>query len=270
MIKNTLMEINENIKKMGVVGAIRKFIKKCNTEVVVKSSREINQILRKASGVIVANHPAEADVLAILAAVKKRKDIYLIINSSLKKIIPELDKHLIPVFIYNKSIESFEGKLKMKIVEIFHKVAKHSLQEERDKNIKSINRAINKINKGGLVIIFPDGSDEKHGWFNGIGHMIHGIKNEKSFVIRAYIQGTSNWDYLRLIPFMGRFMPKFKISFAKPIKIVDIKKNNPKEITANLEDKYWKWRGCLQLWSKFSRNNLWLKMLFIFLINKPY
>ncbi|MDD4937611.1 MAG: 1-acyl-sn-glycerol-3-phosphate acyltransferase [Candidatus Shapirobacteria bacterium] len=270
MVKNTLTEINKNIKKLGVVGAVRKFIKKCNTQIVVQSSREINQILKKASGIIVANHPAQADVLAILAAVKKRKDIYLIIDSSLKKIIPELDKHLIPVFIYNKPIRSLGDKLKMKIVEVFYKIPKYPPDKERQKNIKSINRAIKKINNGGLVIIFPDGGNPKHNWFNGVGRMIYGIKNEKSVVIRAYIEGTSNWDYLRLIPFIGKFLPKFKISFAKPIKIVDMKKNDPKEITLGLENKYWKWRGCFQLWSKLSRNNLWLKMLFIFLINKPY
>ena len=270
MIKNTLMEINENIKNIGVVGAVRKFVKKCNTEIVVQSSQEINKILKKASGIIVVNHPAEADVLAILAAVKKREDIYLIINSSLKKIIPQLDKHLIPVFIYNKSMESFDDRLRMKIIELFHKVEKRSIEEERKKNIKSINRAIEKINKGGLVIIFPDGGNGKHDWFNGIGHMVCGIKNKESFVIRAYIEGTSNWDYLRLIPFVGKFMPKFKVNFAKPIKVGDIKKENPKETTVGLEKKYWKWTGGVWLWSKLSKNNLWLRMLFIFLINKPY
>jgi 1-acyl-sn-glycerol-3-phosphate acyltransferase len=270
MIKNTLLEINENIKNIGVVGAVKKFVKKCNTEVIIQSSQEINKILKKASGVIVVNHPAEADVLAILAAIKKRKDIYLIINSNLKKIIPELDKHLIPVFIYNKAMESFDGRLKTKILGIFHKLSKYSIEEERQKNIKSINKAINKINKGGLVIIFPDGGNKKHDWFNGIGHMVHGIKNDKSFVIRAYVEGTSNWDYLRLLPFIGRFLPKFKVSFAKPIKVEDIKKENPKETTVGLENKYWKWRGGVWLWSKLSKNNLWLRMLFIFLINKPY
>lgn len=269
MISNTLTEINKNIKKVGVVGAIGKFMNKCNTEVVVQSNQEINQVLEKASGVIVANHPAEADVLAILAAVKKRKDIYLIINSSLKNIIPELDKHLIPVFIYNKAIESFEGRLKMKILGWFHKMPKYSPQEEREKNIESINKAIKKINNGGLVIIFPDGGDKKHDWFNGIGHLIHGIKNKKSFVIRAYIEGTSNFDYLRLIPFIGKLLPKFKISFAKPIKIDEVKKNDPKETTTHLENKYWRWRGGFWLWSKLSKNYLWLRVLFIFLINKP-
>jgi len=269
MINNTLTEINRNIKKMGMVKAINRFMNKCNTEVVVQRSQEINQILKNASGVIVANHPAEADVLAILSAVKKRKDVFLIINSNLKNIIPELDKHLIPVFIYNKAVESFEGKVKMKMLDVLHKMPKYSPQEEKEKNIESINEAIEKVNKGGLVIIFPDGGDKKHGWFFGVGHLIHGIKNEKSFVIRAYIEGTSNFDYLRLIPIVGKFLPKFKISFAKPIKINEIKKDNPKETTTHLENKYWKWRGVFWLWSKLSKNNLWLKMLFIFLINKP-
>jgi 1-acyl-sn-glycerol-3-phosphate acyltransferase len=269
MIKWLVNSLNKNISEMGVVLTMRKIMNKCNTKVVVKSSKEIDQVLKKMSGIVVANHPAEADVLAILAAVKNRKDIYIIINSGFKKIIPELDKHLIPVFIYNKAVESFEGKLKMKILGIFSKVAKYSPEEEHKKNIISVNEAIEKINEGGLVIIFPDGGDKRHDWFNGIGHLIYGVKNKKSFVIRAYIEGTSNWDYLRLIPFIGRFLPKFKISFAKPIKINEIKENNPREITANLERSYWKWRGCFHLWSKLSKNYLWLRMLFLFFITKP-
>lgn len=271
MIKKLVSYLNGCISEHGVVLAMRKFLSKCNTKVEIKSNKEIDKVLKKLSGVVVANHPAESDVMAILSAVKNRKDVFLVITSSFRSLIPELDKHLIPVYISNRITESFEGKIKFKILNRLNKTPIYTPEEEHKKNIESINKAIEKVNNGGLVIIFPNGGDKKHNWFNGIGHLIHGVKNkEESFIIRAYIEGTSTWDYLRLLPLIGKFLPKFKISFANPLRMDTIQKENPKATTVNLENKYWNWRGSVKLWTKVSKNYAWLRMLFIFLISKPY
>lgn len=271
MIKALVKRINNNVYTDGAVVAMRKFFRRCNTEVIVKSNKEINKILRSYSGIVVANHPAEADALAILSAVKNRKDVFLIINSSLKQIIPELDRYLIPVYIYNKSIETLEGRIKLKILSWFHKTPKYSREEEHQKNIESINMAIEKVNKGGLVIIFPDGGNKRADWFSGVGHLIHGIKNkENKFVIRAHIEGTSNWDYLRLLPGVGKILPKFKVTFSKPLRMDTIEAENPKMTTTNLENKYWNWIGSKHLWIKLSKHYAWMRVLFLFLVTKPY
>lgn len=270
MIKGLIDYLDKNISEIGVVLAMKKFIKKCNTEIVVKSNNEIDTVLEKLSGVIVANHPAQADVLAILSAIKNRKDVFLIINSQFRELIPELDNHLIPVYISNQITEDFWGRIYLWIFSRFKKMTKYSKEEEHQKNIESISMAIEKVNKGGLVIIFPSGGNEKRGWLNGIGHLIHGIKDkEKSFVIRAHIEGTSIWDYLRLLPLIGKFLPKFKISFANPLRVDKIKMDDPKKTTVELENNYWKWISSVKMWTKFNKNYLWLRMLFLFLITKP-
>lgn len=270
MIKNLINSLNKNISEMGVVMAMKNFIKKCNTKIIIKSNEEIDMVLEKFSGVIVANHPAESDVLAMLSAIKNRKDVFLIINSQLKELIPELDKHLIPVYISNKITENWMGRIKSWFLAKIKKLDKYSKEEEHQKNIESIKLAVEKINNGGLVIIFPSGGDDKHGWFNGIGHLIHGIENkEKSFVIRAHIEGTSNWDYLRLLPLIGKFLPKFKISFANPLRIDQIKKEDAKKTTVELENNYWKWIFSVKLWTKLTKNYAWIRMLFLFFITKP-
>jgi 1-acyl-sn-glycerol-3-phosphate acyltransferase len=270
MIKGFVLRLNKNIAKYGLVRAIKKLIYKYEIRLVVKSSHEIDKILTKASGIVVANHPAEFDVLAILSAIKHRKDVFLIINSKFMKLVPNLDKHLIPIYIHNKSRENFEGRLKSGIFDFFHKTETFSIKEEHTKNIESIDLAIKKIKNGGLVIIFPDGGGKKE-WFNGVGYLIHGIKNKKkTFITRAYINGTSNWDYLRLLPLVNKFLPKFRVSFANPLKVESIKKENPKKTTMFLEEKYWRWRGSVNLWSGLSKNYAWLKTLFLFLITKPY
>lgn len=271
MLKGLISALDKSISETGMVLTMKNIVKKCNTEVVIKSNKEIDMVLEKFSGVVVANHPAEADVLAILSAVKNRKDVFLIINSQLREIIPKLDNYLIPVYINNYVTENFEGKIKTKLLGFFKKIPKYSKEEEHQKNIESIKMAIEKIDQGGLVIIFPNGGGQKHDWFNGVGHLIHGIKDKKkSFVIRANIKGTSNFDYLRLLPIIGRFLPKFRISFAKPLRVNTIIRENPKATTLYLENKYWKWMGSVQLWTKLSKSYLWLRILFIFLINKPY
>jgi len=270
MIKALINSLNKNISEIGVVMAMKKFMKRCNTKIVVKSNEKIDKVLEKFSGVIVANHPAEADVLAILSAIKNRKDVFLIINSQLMELIPELDNHLIPVYISNKITENWMGRIKLWFLAKAKKLDNYSKEEEHQKNIASISMAIEKINKGGLVIIFPSGGDEKHGWLNGIGHLIHGIENkEKSFVIRAHIEGTSNWDYLRLLPLVGKFLPKFKISFANPLRIDKIKMDCPKKTTTELENNYWNWIFSVKMWTKLTKNYAWIRMLFLFFITKP-
>ena len=270
MFKNLINYLNKCISKYGVVLAVRKLVKKCNTKIEVKSNKEINKVLKKFSGIVVANHPSGADVFAILSAIKNRKDVFLIATSSLEKMITKLDKHLIPVYISNREVKTLEGRIKAKIFDWFNKTPKYELGEEHQKNIKSMEIAIEKINSGGLVIIFPDGGDKKHGWFNGIGHLIHGIKNkEKSFVIRAYIEGTSNWDYLRLLPLIGKFLPKFKVSFANPLRVDKIKMDCPKKTTTELENNYWNWIFSVKMWTKLTKNYAWIRMLFLFFITKP-
>jgi hypothetical protein len=171
--------------------------------------------------------------------------------------------------VASKIKERWDGRIKLKIWGAFHKTPDYSQEEEHQKNIASINKAIEKINQGALVIIFPNGGDKKSDWYTGVGYLVHGIKPEnKSFLTRAYIQGTSDWDYLRFVPIIGRFLPKFKVSFAKPMAINKIKKSNPRETTRFLEDKYKEWVQSFHLWN-VSRNYLWLRMLFIFLLTKP-
>jgi hypothetical protein len=270
MMKEFVLHLNKNIAKYGFVGAIKKLTHSYGIKIIVKSNDEIDEILTKGSGVLVASHPAEFDVLAILAAIKNRKDVFLIINSHFTKLMPNLDKNLIPVYVYNKSKGNFGGKLKAEIFNFFHRIEKLSGDEGRKKNIESIKLAVEKINNGGLVIIFPDGGTKKE-WFNGVGYLIHGVKNIKnSFVLRAHIKGTSNWDWLRLIPIMNKFLPNFKVNFAKPLKMDLIKQEDQRKTTKFLEKKYWRWLGSLNLWSGLSKNYAWLKTLFLFLITKPY
>jgi 1-acyl-sn-glycerol-3-phosphate acyltransferase len=270
VIKDIVEEVNNNIQEKGLILGMRNFIEKHHTKLVIEKNPRITEILKKESGIVVANHGAEADVLAILAAVENRKDIYLIINSSVENVLPVLNKYFIHVYVASKIKERWDGRIKLKIWGTFHKTPDYSREEEHQKNIENINKAIEKINQGALVIIFPDGGDKKSDWFPGVGYLIHGIKSKnKSFVIRAFIEGTSNFDYLRFLPIIGRFLPKFKVSFAKPLAVDKIKKADPRETTKYLENKYKEWVSSFQLWTNVSKNYLWLQMLFIFLVTKP-
>lgn len=270
MIKGFISRLDKSVAKYGLVEAIKKLVSDYGIKVIVKSNAEVDKTLTSGSGVLVANHPAEFDVLAILSAIKNRKDVFLIINSHFMKLISNLDQYLIPVYVYDKPKADFWGVLTTKIFNTFHKIEKLSAEEGHKKNVESIKLAVEKINNGGLVIIFPDGGAKKD-WFNGVGHLIHGVENkENSFVLRAHIKGTSGWDWLRLLPIMNKFLPKFRVNFAKPLKMDLIQQEDQKKTTKFLEEKYWGWLGSLNLWSGLSKNYAWLKTLFILLITKPY
>ena len=77
--------------------------------------------MEKFSGIVVAAHPPESGILALLSAVKDRKDVFLIVTSSFYKFIPKLDKYLIPVYIGDQMSDSFEEKIKSKIFGLFKK-----------------------------------------------------------------------------------------------------------------------------------------------------
>ena len=117
-------------------------------------------------------------------------------------------------------------------------------------NIKSISIAAKKVSSGDLVIILPEGSKRKEGWYTGVGHMIDQInlkeiKNKEAYVVMAYVAGTSLFDFLRFIPGISKLMPKFKVSFSKPIAVSEIQNriSNPKKITKMLEQRYRNWKS---------------------------
>ena len=85
-------------------------------------------------------------------------------------------------------------------------------------------------------------------WFPGIGHLLKEIGvDSNAYFIQSFVKGTSDFDMARILPVVGRFMPKIEVFFSNPILVSDILKSNsqPKIIAQNLETQYYNWTKSL-------------------------
>lgn len=240
---------------VGVKGAVGEVVTKTHSKLEVEYLNDSENTLLNEPVIIVANHPHESDVLAILGALPDRKNFKMIANSVLKGIGDNLDKIIIPVYVHHRMESTTSGGIKMKIFGKIHTSTKHEIEDEKNKNRQSIQVASQNLDQGGAVLIFPMAGSSDGGWFSGVGHMWVQTKTPKDIkVVMANIEGTAEWDYLRLIPGTSFFMPKFKVTFAKPYGWTEVANKDPKVLTKNMQKKYDEWTKKLKSGNKSLDN----------------
>lgn len=243
MVRNTIKKLNQDIKEDGLQPAMYNLARYFGTDVDVHNKDvHLDTILKNNPVIVAANHTAEADVVALLASLTHRKDIYIVINSCFLHISPSLDKHLIPVYITHHLIRKNNTNIRFRLFKLIHKFPSYSEEEEHNKNINSIKLASNKLKKGALIVIFPGGGGEGGKWFSGIGHILKEASKTKDLCfVKAFIKGASDKDYLRLLPGVSRLLPSFKVTFSSARNLVDINLVEARAVTSELEDEYNSW-----------------------------
>jgi 1-acyl-sn-glycerol-3-phosphate acyltransferase len=244
-IRNFLKKLDEHIEKHGIQEGMSNLISWTNTRIIAEGlTPQLKRILESEPAIVVANHDFQAEVLVLLASLPSRKNTYLIANDEFLGVFPHLDQHIIPVHIKHRAPKNKKEVLLLKLLNYFHPSPRLNESQAHQQNIQSIKTASIKVDAGNLVIIFPEARGIEGKWKPGIGYLLNGVTaKRKSYFIQAYIQGTLFLDYLRLIPFVGKILPSYKISFAQPLNIKDIVEKNaePKRIVSLLEDQYKTW-----------------------------
>jgi len=241
-IGNFIREINDDAERMDLQGTMKNVIKKSRSKLIIKGINEkLENILKHKPVILVVNHPNDAEVLALIASLPKRNDIYLIINRRMTGVVPNLDKYLIPVYIDHHFNPKTHNKIISYLLRKYHPKPLFSPEEEHRQNINSISIAAQRVNEGGLIIIFPGRRSIDGHWFTGVGHLLKEVNNNNVYIVRVCVQGTSLIDYLRIIPGIGYFLPTVTINFTEPLKLEEIFNNDPKQITKILENLYNKW-----------------------------
>lgn len=238
-----LQNLDTDLENIGLQKAMMNIVLRSKTKFIISGlDTLLKQILETKPVIVIANHPFDSEEVAIMASLPSRKDSYLIVNSHFMGVSPQLDKHLIPVYIWHHVTDGKPKKFFGRLLHKFHPTSIYPPDVEEKKNRESIRHAAKIITNGGLVIMFP-GRRGKHGhWFSGIGHLIKNLGNNKhSYIVQAFVQGTSDADYLRMFPWFGRFLPTIHVTFAKPIKISDVRQADGKKIAIHLEDGYNRW-----------------------------
>jgi len=248
-----LKKIDREIARFGFPKAIRRLLARIDSKLIIKNRKPIKSLLEKGRVIMISNHPAEADVLVLLASLFKRKDAYLIAIHSILNILPSLDKNIIPVYIGHRMDKKKDfGTLKTKILRRIHYSEKFDEEAAHKKNISSIKTAAKKINQGGLVIIFPMVGEENNRFMPGVGYMIKDLKKiKKTKVVMAMIEGTSNWDYLRIIPLVGKLMPRPRVTFSPSIPAERYFDDDARVVATKMETDYRQWAKTV------TKNPLW-------------
>lgn len=240
-----MRELDKEIEAYGLHDAMRRAVRKTKAKLQVHVHHpDTNSTLEHKAVVVVANHPYDADVVALFASMPARSDAHLVINVQFVGICPALDPHLIPVYIQHHKNRRNTQKVQGKFLSMFHPIPSYSPEEEHDKNIESIAIASKKLAEGNLVVIFPGRRSNTGRWFSGVGHMISQVPVLRDVhVIGAHIQGTSNRDYLRLIPGFRRLLPPITVHLSAPLSLGSIINGNRdgRYITRLLEDHYTRW-----------------------------
>ena len=226
------------IKKHGLTEAIRKLQETFGVRVKVMSQpKGTADILEKGPVLIVANHPWDQEPVALLSTLPNRKDIFLIASHRLKK-FEHLGQHILPVNIALHQKESDKRSLSV-ILGKLRRMPKASLGLAKS-SVRSLALASEKLNQGGIVLIFPQGVYKDNKWQQGIDRVVRDVDNLNAKMVFSHIKNTSNWDYLRFIPVLGRLIPDIEISFSGPLEL-------PARIDSeSLRLEYVKWVSSLQ------------------------
>lgn len=267
-VRRILRPINKNLRKYGISRALKQVVHKVSREFIINMPKGTKKVLKNEPVLLICNHPAQADVLLLLSAIPQRKKTFLIVMSGILSILPAINKHLIPVYISHRFDERGKPDWKVRLLKKIHFTPEYNHEIAHQKNIKSIELATRKIDEGSLVGIFPaGGTPDGRTFLPGVGHIIKNLKYpEKTKIIMAHVSGTSTADFLRILPFFSKILPKFKIEFSDTLNASDFVGDNGRQIAANLQSVYDRWSLPFYPLPKFQSAALYLRSFLLFLL----
>jgi 1-acyl-sn-glycerol-3-phosphate acyltransferase len=269
-IRRILRPINRSLKTHGFSPTLKKIVENCTRKFIINLPSQTQKTLKKDPVLLICNHPAQADVLLLMGAVPPRPKTFLVAMHGLMSILPHANKHLIPVCITHRIDSESQHDWKFKLFQKFHFVPEYSKEIAHQKNVDSIARAARKIDKGSLVAIFPAGGTlNNRDFLPGVGHLIKNLKYpRKTKLVMAHVEGTSAWDFFRVLPYIGKLLPKFKIDFSEVQEIKNYTDGCGREISQKLQQTYDSWAGSFKRISKIKYAALYLRSLLLFLLIK--
>lgn len=242
-------DFDNKVGSIGLQRAIQEVLTSTGCKIEVSGiSPQLETILKEKGVVLVVNHPFAGEPLPLIAVLPRRKDVYLIGASALLGIGPNFAKCLIPVYLRGHATDN-NSKLSSKVERLLgdrlHLGETIPDEEIIRRNRQSIKDAAQKVKDGALVILTPEGTKGSgHRWLSGIGNLLNEIGPENDvYYVKAFVEGTSNYDPLRILPGIGRLLPKFRVTLDEAQKIQTILFNSrrPRIITQTLQAEFNKW-----------------------------
>ena len=203
----------------------------------------VRKALKSKPGVIVCNHPFDTEVILLLSSLPDRKDVAMIGADSQVRMGKEFAKYIFKVYPFHQEREGKDLKFSSRVARYTYRKDSGLTDEEmRQKNKQAISQAASFVDRGGLVIMFPQGTSSKNIWRPGIGHLLSQIATKNVNLYMVYIKGTTNLDFFRFLPGLNSLLPRPTVTFRKPILLKKEKMpKEAKEIASFFQEEYVSW-----------------------------
>lgn len=253
IISKIFSTIDENVREHGRQQAMKSVLDSLGVKFQAEMDKKTEEVLKTKPCIVVFNHPYKLEPFVLMASLPERPDISFLSMAEYFNLVPNLDKYLIPAHIYHNAKDMLEKIF----LTVFHKIQlkpELSAYKEGKINWFSLKEAARKIDSGGLILIAPKPGPaalKKGEWYSGVGHLVTDINDKDStYYVNAFIDGTSHWDWLRLLPIrsLRRKLPDIKLHFSspQPVSTIVSAESTPKEVTRKLKFEYNEWQNSLK------------------------
>lgn len=240
VLNNLFRFLDSLVEKNTLPTAVRQIIGKYWGEIEVIVSPETLKILQNKPVLLICNHPYELDIFPIVAALPARNDVYLVASANFLGLGPNIDKHIIPVFIRHTELKSTKWSVWIGSHLSFKSPLPRSQTHTR--NIQAIKTAANRIKRGAVVVFSPEGPmGIKGGWGRGLGSLVSQLKTTKNlYLVMSRAIGATTFDHFRFIPMVKRIFPPLKVQFFNPVRLDDLGlTGSSQEITLKIRKYYY-------------------------------
>ena len=243
LARKVLNRINRDIENKGFAPAFARVLDSLGKKIDIQRHPQAFRSLSEDPVLLITNHPAEFDALVLLGSLPNRKDTFMIINNVFDSLLPAFEPHSIHIHVNYRRLQGDVRKtFRSKVLDRIHHFPSLSQEESRIKNRETIEIAANRINEGGVILLAPGYGNHDREFKIGLGYILNSLNLENNpKIVMTHISGTSKYDYLRVFPFVGYLMRRFRIVYSEPVDARQFTSGDPKGDTKNLQDYYFKW-----------------------------
>jgi hypothetical protein len=239
--------IDQRVGEQGFVGAIQSIFDERGIHINPNMSEATSEVLSKKPTVIIATHPElGADQLAIIGALPKdRKDVSAVASVLTDRIGENTSDHILPIYgVIDQPTNSFARTIARKGLRGYLKMDDNRSKFDKGRdNVRSMTDAKDRINSGGIVVIFPEGAGGKDAeWQNGVGDIVVRSANPDLQVVFAKAKPNDRWkNNARLVtPKVKGFLgpSNIDVDFSDPHAVAEYSGNRKHEVTQILKEQY--------------------------------
>ena len=165
-----------------------------------------------------------------------------------------ISEHIIPIYDTASQPTNNRGIQMLRKIAIPYMKLNSNLSERelRETYVESMRIAKERINAGGLVVIFPDGPGGRGSeWKNGVGDIVTRSKNPDLNVIFAYTEPNEKWkNRARVVTTKaGRLLgpTTVTVDFSEPHSVSEYLGNRKHNVTQMLKEQYEEFVAAIKL-----------------------